>query len=1101
MLSNVWSKRFISLALILMISIVGFVMLGNVGADTDPANDTLIGAETADSAGGPNAGTLSSTDTVDWFKVPSTVLTGGATGASNVTITYDLTVNSAGAGSMTVLAKDGLVIYKKVSTTTLSGETFWFYSLDGLIFYILMESDGADISYDFSITLTSGDNPRYDGIDSPGTAVPVVDKDVVDDYLHEQRDYFDVYEFTADEDFIVNVTIDHPTSGAEFQTDIFLYNSSTFFYDPMGATITPGASQDKLSLFITVTDTYYLFISAPTITDPSAGNVNGGFGAYSLNFSIRTTINILPLLSNAYANPHEIPDHLDTGVLFSVKAVETDGAVLAVDMESSLWSGKISMNGGTGGVWNRYIIVQAANHSGVLGSYIVTYTAYDDFIPQGSNSTQMNISVVWGNREPESTYTDVSPHTITVDEDAENVIMNLTELVTDDDETVLEFQLMDGGNWGQSYMGESFKGLMDDLFILNLTFYEDDNGVEDFLVNCSDGQYWINFSIRVDVTPVNDGPGNPYFYVLIEDADPDTSGVQNLTARFVASSPSDPDGEINFTFKWDFEDDGTVDEQGINLYEVEHTYPFEGYYDVLLTVEDQGGETNDYTDEIYVEETKVNEPKWLYSLEDDPVGTDTDLKIAINSAVVTEEMIEEGEGWLDFDTINKTYEVEGTCGSDVNVVYVYYGVEEESYFSDETYFDWNYIDYDEAVLTPEGGKWSLFFNEEEDEYEYEGYESMRILAIGWGDSGYNVATKDAVYTYDAEGPPAIKWWDELDIKNRTTDSSVTITFDTCTLEEIVEKNTPRSGKTTVTTKYTFSGTCGEDVDAIHIYRYDEFWGDDYRPFDDENNDDLEIHPGGTEWSVVVSEDMEWDTEDYDMLSSFSAMLGLDREAEEEKTKFAAVAWTEDFRYNIDETNVDFIPKEKDDDDDDGFLAGLFAAGFVCILVPIIVFIQQATDFLQMTVMCSCSEDIPAGQMRCPSCGANRPPAPGQEDIGPTGPLPQDDPTSIYGQDMYGQQQPGQDQYGQQQQQQQPGQDQYGQQQQPGQDQYGQQQPGMEQQQAGMEQQQQPGMQQQQAPGADPYAQPPQPGMDQPGQPQQQQPGQDQQQEGGYPPVQ
>lgn len=97
---------------------------------------------------------------------------------------------------------------------------------------------------------------------------------------------------------------------------------------------------------------------------------------------------------------------------------------------------------------------------------------------------------------------------------------------------------------------------------------------------------WIN------ITSINDRPFEPFFIFLIYDIDPTVPGFQNLFVEFTARPPIDLDGEVNFTYAWDFDSDGIFDSTGINLLKINYTYPGSGAYIANLSVTDSGGLSN-----------------------------------------------------------------------------------------------------------------------------------------------------------------------------------------------------------------------------------------------------------------------------------------------------------------------------------------------------------------------------------------------------------------------------------------------------------------------------------------------------------------------------
>lgn len=82
-----------------------------------------------------------------------------------------------------------------------------------------------------------------------------------------------------------------------------------------------------------------------------------------------------------------------------------------------------------------------------------------------------------------------------------------------------------------------------------------------------------------------------------------TTGPPGTIFNFDASGSEDTDGTIE-TYTWDF-DDGTGEFNGVTI---SHTFSSEGTYEVMLTVEDTGGLTDDLNDPIIIEIVVGNIP-------------------------------------------------------------------------------------------------------------------------------------------------------------------------------------------------------------------------------------------------------------------------------------------------------------------------------------------------------------------------------------------------------------------------------------------------------------------------------------------------------------
>jgi hypothetical protein len=112
-------------------------------------------------------------------------------------------------------------------------------------------------------------------------------------------------------------------------------------------------------------------------------------------------------------------------------------------------------------------------------------------------------------------------------------------------------------------------------------------------------------NIVFEVLGTNDDPGIPDLTHL--------GGEVSLTAKLSATQVTDPDGDTDLTYTWDF-GDHSAPVAGVGLVLVEHTYAQDGTYIVTLTVSDGNGGSSMVQKEVIIlppedvpEDTKVEE--------------------------------------------------------------------------------------------------------------------------------------------------------------------------------------------------------------------------------------------------------------------------------------------------------------------------------------------------------------------------------------------------------------------------------------------------------------------------------------------------------------
>ena len=257
---------------------------------------------------------------------------------------------------------------------------------------------------------------------------------------------------------------------------------------------------------------------------------------------------------------------------------------------------------------------------------------------------------------------------------------------------------------------------------------------EEFTVSVSDGLETDTHTVHVDITSVNDAP-RACPIILI------SGGNGSLTVTLSTDRGYDEEDD-DLTYLWMFGDG--YNEMDVDLLRVTHTYDAPGIYEVILEVNDSvlaDRSTLEINVSLPEEPDIPQEPQWFDDLPDEPVGTNLSMQVEITSAVVTDRQLSEGSFSV---TVNSTYDISGTCGPEVEVIYFYYGVEEPYA---ETGVWWRPIDEDAAKVEPDNGTWSLDFSEEDSYLLFTGLDWMKIMAMGWGDDGYNVDIEDADYEY------------------------------------------------------------------------------------------------------------------------------------------------------------------------------------------------------------------------------------------------------------------------------------------------------------------------------------------------------------------
>lgn len=258
-------------------------------------------------------------------------------------------------------------------------------------------------------------------------------------------------------------------------------------------------------------------------------------------------------------------------------------------------------------------------------------------------------------------------------------------------------------------------------------------GTEEFTVRVSDGMGGDTQTINFDITSVNDAPvARPILLI--------SGGNGSLTVTLTTDRAYDEEGD-DISYLWMFGDG--YNEMDHDLLRITHTYAFPGTYLVVLEVND-----SKLWDRVSLEiivtlpdGEELPEPYWVEDLPDEPVGINANLQVEITSTIVVDRQISEGSF---LTSVNSTYDISGTCGQNVNEVYLYYGVEQP--FGGEGVW-WRPIDEEAAIIEPVGGTWSLNFSKEDSYLMFSELAWIKILAMAWGEHDYNVDLMDADYEF------------------------------------------------------------------------------------------------------------------------------------------------------------------------------------------------------------------------------------------------------------------------------------------------------------------------------------------------------------------
>jgi len=148
--------------------------------------------------------------------------------------------------------------------------------------------------------------------------------------------------------------------------------------------------------------------------------------------------------------------------------------------------------------------------------------------------------------------------------------------------------------------------------------------------------------------------------------------------------------------------------------------------------------------------------------------------------------------------------------------------------------------------------------------------------------------------------PESEWWFNGFVTGELqSDSDVVINFELAFIDSMIQKDTSQMGSYYHRTAYTFSGTCGKDVDFIYLYNeVDSGDGDWFDPFVSPEDFEgiVKIEPSNGEWCWVFSSYNRIDQEKYDLLL---ASVNYGDNTISTSFTLLAMATTGDLRYNYD----------------------------------------------------------------------------------------------------------------------------------------------------------------------------------------------------------
>lgn len=957
--------------LVLVLLMAAFAMIAT--AETEPNNGKGTAANqmvTAVPCAGAVDATLGTPDPYDYWNI---TLTGGA--AAHSKLKLDVTVTGwAGPGWINITFPDdqnyNFLMGKFQIQADMAFVAFMNATVTGNC-YMIIGGPAAKFTYSITPTVTSDPaNTDFDNNDTFATAY-VLPKPTAtaNNALILEKDFVDIVKFTTTASEIVNITITTADVG-EFNYYLFdnAYAAVAFsWYTDNAAT----------KAYINTTGhagTFYLAICCPMKTLAVGGT-------YTLTSNIAAPpVNKIPALSAKSITPSTIKNTQDNNVLFSINAVDSDGTVANVTVAcAALWTGEWYMTKGTGTTWTTTKKILIANMTSV-GNKSVTFKAIDNDVEY--NTTTMNLTVIQGNLKPTSDYNLTTPYAISVAEDSGNYLKNLTDLVDDEDAANLTFEVGSGTTFSGIYNGVNISVEIVDTW-MNVTLEDDGYGVETFTVNASDAEFSIEFNVTFTITSANDKP----VWDLIEKVIP-AGTDQDIVWGVNTTLAVNEDTTYNFTLvATDVDGDALTYDSDITG---KDNFKVDANGNVTFTPSQADVGTGvDYalwnvTFEVYDASstlTPANTTKVVFNISN---VNDVPEKAGITYAITDADAKQTGNNNL---TVKFTIAAPDDEDGDTNFTYKFY---------------WNNGTTADTTETHDAATFTI-----EHTYAAAGFYIVKVI-VDDQNGGTNTSYTPAINVSAPNLKPVpeqwIMGWKTAD---KTGDDAVEITFDVCTVTVKTEKDKPAAGKTTSTTTYTFSGTCGTDVTVIYLYVATQKNTDEYTyyAFTDLNapTEKVEITPESGAWSWSSTYAFEYDTP--------APTTGGTPSTDVYTAWYSAVGWTEEGTFNWAEKKVAAAPIGDDDDTDDdtspmlmyGIIAGVVLLVIIIVVVIIVIMMMKKKKAAaaqappapapgtegqpapgagpvgpeaQAPAMCQCGNQIPAGSPNCPVCGAPAPaPAP------------------------------------------------------------------------------------------------------------------------------